>query len=354
MSSAPSAPPAFPGDATQPLTEAQLVERAVAAYQRREWADAEKLCRAVLAADASHSVALHLLGTLAVQTRRPQEGAELLARAAAIRPRDAEIHTTLGVAWRDCGRYADAIASYDRAIGLAPNYAEAHANRGVALRNLERNDEALQSYDRAIALKPDFVQAYANRALLLAELKRYPEALEGYRRALQIHPDYPYLYGSWLHAKMQICDWTQIEGQFVRLAGKIERGERAATPWQVLATPCSAAVQRRAAEIVVRDRYPLAPAAHPAVAHPAHERMRVGYFSADFHEHATAHLIAELFERHDHAKFELTAYSFGPGAETRCAGGSSPRSITSSTFATARTRKSLRSRSPAKSTSPST
>ena len=44
--------------------------------------------------------------------------------------------------------------------------------------------------------------------------------------------------------------------------------------------------------------------------------LRIGYFSADFHEHATAHLIAELFERHNKAKFELTAYSFGPRVDT--------------------------------------
>ena len=309
-----SAPSAAPGDATQPSGEAHLIERAIAAYRRREWTGAEKLCRAVLAANANNFDALHLLGTLAVQTRRAQEGAELLARAVAIRPEDAEIHTTRGVALRDCGRYADAVGSYDRAIAVAPNYAEAHANRGVALRNLERNDEALQSYDRAIALKPDLVHAHVNRAIALAEGQRYAEALETYKRALQIDADYPYLYGSWLHTKMQICDWSRMESQFVRLAGKIERGERAATPWQVLATPCSAALQRRAAEIVIRDRYPLV--APETARYPAHERIRIGYFSADFHEHATAHLIAELLERHDRAKFELTAYSFGPVTDT--------------------------------------
>ncbi len=304
------------GDATSATGEAHLIERAFAHYQRREWADAEKLGREVLTANANHFDALHLLGTLAVQTKRPQEGAELLARAVTLKPEDAEIRTTLGVALRDCGRYADAVASYDRAIALAPNYAEAHANRGVALRILERDHEALQSYDQAIALKPDLVHAHVNRAMVLDGLKRYAEALESYRRALQMQPDFPYVYGSWLYTKMQICDWSRIESQYVRLAGKIERGERAATPWQILATPCSAALQRRAAEIAVNDRYPLAPLARSDAPAPPNGKIRIGYFSADLHEHATAHLIAELFERHDRAKFELTAYSFGPATDT--------------------------------------
>ena len=63
-----SAPSAAPGDATQPSGEAHLIERAIAAYRRREWTGPEKLCRAVLAANANNFDARHLLGTLAVQT----------------------------------------------------------------------------------------------------------------------------------------------------------------------------------------------------------------------------------------------------------------------------------------------
>jgi hypothetical protein len=41
-----------------------------------------------------------------------------------------------------------------------------------------------------------------------------------------------------------------------------------------------------------------------------HDRIRVAYLSADFHRHATAYLIAELFELHDHARFEFVGVSF--------------------------------------------
>ena len=44
----------------------------------------------------------------------------------------------------------------------------------------------------------------------------------------------------------------------------------------------------------------------------AGDRIRVAYLSADFHRHATAHLIAELFEIHDRDRFEIIGVSFGP------------------------------------------
>jgi predicted O-linked N-acetylglucosamine transferase (SPINDLY family) len=50
----------------------------------------------------------------------------------------------------------------------------------------------------------------------------------------------------------------------------------------------------------------------PILKRARQKKIRIGYFSADFHNHATAYLMAELFERHDKGKFELIAFSFGP------------------------------------------
>jgi predicted O-linked N-acetylglucosamine transferase (SPINDLY family) len=41
-------------------------------------------------------------------------------------------------------------------------------------------------------------------------------------------------------------------------------------------------------------------------------KIKLGYFSADFREHAVSYLMAELFERHDKSKFELIGFNYGP------------------------------------------
>src|SRR5262249_34860481 len=234
----------------------QTLQRAIAAYQGRDWPEAERLCRAVLVARPDVFDALHLLGGIAAQTRRPQEAVVLLSKAVALDGGNAEAHNTRGVALRDLERYDEALASYDRAIALQPEYAEAHNNRGVVLRILNRHLEAVASYDRALVLKPDFAAAYNNRGIALAESKRYPEALQSYGEALRLRPDYPFLYGSFVQMKMQMCDWSGIERHFAALLMKLDQGERVAAPFQLLAMPSSPAQQRKAAEIVVRDKYP--------------------------------------------------------------------------------------------------
>jgi tetratricopeptide (TPR) repeat protein len=55
-------------------------------------------------------------------------------------------------------RFAEALASYDKALAIRPDYATALNNRGTALTALKRSEEALASYDQALAIRPDFAR----------------------------------------------------------------------------------------------------------------------------------------------------------------------------------------------------
>ncbi|MBS0335254.1 MAG: tetratricopeptide repeat protein [Proteobacteria bacterium] len=292
------------------------------------------------------SEALQLVGNIAAQTGRALEAAELLSRAVEVDPGRAAAYNDLGIALHALARHDSALQAYDRAIALDPDFAEAyvnrgdaladlqrheaalecysraialkpqvshfHINRGNALSALKRHDAALESYDRAITLNPGYAEAYYNRGETLRELNRPEAALESFGRALRLKPDHEDLYGLWVHTKMTVCDWNGIEGDFSVLVDRIVRHERASPPFPLLAMPVSASLQRKAAEIWVEARHPASDALPVIPRRPRRDRIRVGYFSADFHDHATSHLMAELFERHDKSRFELTAFSFGP------------------------------------------
>jgi predicted O-linked N-acetylglucosamine transferase (SPINDLY family) len=69
-------------------------------------------------------------------------------------------------------------------------------------------------------------------------------------------------------------------------------------------------MRRTCSESFVADRVPAPGAPLWNGERYGHERIRIAYLSADFHQHATADLIAELIERHDRSRFEVTAISF--------------------------------------------
>lgn len=265
-----------------------------------------------IAARPGFAAAHNNLGVVLRDLGRPAQALESYDRAIALDPASAEAHNNRGVALRELRRHGDALRSYQRALESRPDFAQAHFNAGNALADLGRHEEALRFQERAIALEPGYVDAHVRRGIALRDLGRRAEAVESYARALAIDPGFEWLEGLWLNARMQVCDWADLSRHVQRLAARVERGERAAHPFPLLAMPGTAAVQRKAAETWVQARHPERHLLPAMAARPRHDRIRVGYFSADFFEHATSYLVAELLESHDRAAFEVSAFSFGP------------------------------------------
>jgi predicted O-linked N-acetylglucosamine transferase (SPINDLY family) len=232
-------------------------------------------------------------------------------RAIRLNPSIVEAYSNRAAALLHLQQYQAALASCDEAIALKGDYAEAHGNRGGALEGLGQYDAALESYDKAILLNPGIAEFWSNRGNVLYRLKNYPAALKSFDQALLLKPDCEYLPGMRVHTKRSICDWEGIESQCQQLEVGINRNERVAHPFVMLDISCSAAVQRKAAEILVRDKFP--PRSTAAFkSRPKRDRIRIGYFSADFGDHPMCSLMAEIFERHDRSRFEILGFSFGP------------------------------------------
>ncbi len=194
---------------------------------------------------------------------------------------------------------------------------------------MRRFGDALASYDQALALNPGFAEAHLNRAIALQELRHFDEAIAGYDRALAIRPDLPFVPGERLYCRMAICDWEGVTGDIDRLVQSIDAGKPVASPFSVLGAPLSASLQRKCSEIFVREKTSGASTSFLFGDRSGHDRIRIGYFSADFRDHPIAHLMAGLFERHDRARFEVCGFSFGPPQHGRhaCPAGESVRPL---------------------------
>jgi predicted O-linked N-acetylglucosamine transferase (SPINDLY family) len=173
-------------------------------------------------------------------------------------------------------------------------------------------DAALASYDEAIALKPDYAEAYFNRGSLFEELKNLESALVNYQTALNLNQEFEYLFGTIFDIKMQLCEWQNFNQNVFELSRKILSNIKATPSFSTLALPISMTEKRKAAEIWIADKYPNSTSLGPILKLQNQPKIRIGYFSADFYNHATLYLMAGLFEHHDKANFELIAFSFGP------------------------------------------
>jgi tetratricopeptide (TPR) repeat protein len=167
-----------------------LLPQALALHQNGASALAEELYREILALRPRHFDAVQLLGTLALQGGRFDEGIELLRRAIAIEPKQAVIHSNLSFAFNALDRFDEALASATRALALKPDFVDALNNRGNALARLDQPVDALASFERALALKPDSAEAWNNRACVLRDLGRASDAVASCDQAIAWRADY--------------------------------------------------------------------------------------------------------------------------------------------------------------------
>lgn len=251
----------------------------------------------------NHGIALSGQGRLA-------EASECFGRAVAIRPDYGEAHYNLGNALRRQQALNAAIAAYERALAIRPDHADALNNLGMALQEQGRQDAALAAYGRALAVRPDFADALQNLGNLMLEQRRFPDAIEAYTLALGIEPSRAAARGQLLFARANVCDFSVFDDFAALDAGALAGG--LVSPFAMLPFADDPARQLGFSRSWADASFGAMPQPAPFAPRAAGERIRIGYFSADFHDHATLRLMAGLLREHDRQRFEITAYSYGP------------------------------------------
>ena len=241
-----------------------------------------------------------------------QESVSAYNKALSLRPDYAEAWSNKSVPLNKLRRFLEASESCDKALSLRPDYAEAWSNKGLTLSDLKRYDEAIAYYDKALSLRPDYAEAWSNKGLALGELKRYDEAIAHYNKALILKPGIDWVFEDLVHTKMKICSWSNLEGTLETISKKVIETEKVLNPFALLALDDDAALHKKSSEIYIKSKYPFNAILGSFLKRSENHKIRVAYFSADFHNHATGYLMAELFELHNKDQFEVVGFSFGP------------------------------------------
>jgi protein O-GlcNAc transferase len=255
--------------------------------------------------------ALFNRGNLLLDIHRPLDALADFDRVVAIRPDVPGVWNNRGTALRQLRRTQEALASYERAVSLAPGHINALTNRAIALFDLRRLNEALTATDAALALQADFAEALYVKANILRDLGRLSEAQTCYERVLAAAPGHASGLNGLAQVTAALCDWPKAAALAPRLASDVMAGRSLIQPFVLMGYSEDAALLRRCAENYVHRVAPVQPPLCDRKP-TRHERIRLAYLSADFHQHPTAQLMVELFERHDRARFEVTAIAFGP------------------------------------------
>ncbi len=259
----------------------QLLRDAVKLHLAGDLDGAGRLYKSLLKQSPLHPDGLHLSGLVAMQKGQLAEAERLIRGAIAASPKAAAFHGNLGTVLISTGRPQDAMASYRRAVELDESYVDGWRNMASLAAQMDDHEGSALAYSNVVRLTGGADGgALGYLGLELAVL----------------------------------CDWDNIPMVREAISALPSwRGGKSlpASPFSLLIHDFSPAEQRRYADEAasfIENR--TAPMAHkPSARRP---RLRLGYLSEDFHDHATAYLLAEALESHDRSRFEIFAYSYGP------------------------------------------
>lgn len=287
---------------------------ALALSAATQFEEAEAMHRHAIALDPGLLESFLLYGNFLKDARRYDEAIAIYQSALKIDETDIAIHNAIGMALQGDGKLDLALEAYEKILAINPLSAIAYCNIGSVkqvqkqlgpakknyLRALELEPEfpgaffnlgscqmesgefaeAIASYAKAIAIEPGYREAYVNMSAALSNLGRLDEAVEQCRLALAINPNWDTVHSNMLFllAHSNQLDPAALFAEHLRFAEQFEAPHRASWP------------------------------VHDNTRDPE-RKLRIGFVSADFNNHAVAHFITSILDNlQDNPRLELYGY----------------------------------------------
>ena len=303
-----------------------------------------------IALQPNFPAALTNLGNALTSLFRFEEAIAAHDRAIALKPDYGDAYANRGMALLLTGRNEEAGQSFDRALSLQPRLLTALFGKGLVSMNLRNFDAALAALNAALAINPNAAAMIAQRGRVYQEQARFGEAEVEFDAALALEP----LLETALCGKATVA---LVNGN-IPLANSfldkmLAQNPNSESAWTLLGV-CSAMQGDIATAIAHYDRaLAIKPDHEDAITKkifaldflpdvgverlqserrywweaigsrlprlPLGERdldpdrrLVVGYVSSDFRDHSAALAFVPILRHHDHAKFEIVAYSCSP------------------------------------------
>jgi predicted O-linked N-acetylglucosamine transferase (SPINDLY family) len=306
--------------------------------------DAKKLYLKLIGIDKNNFLFQNLLGTTFLQLKEYDEAIKHLDISIKLNPNFAVSFGNKGIAHAEKKQYREAINNYDKAINLNKKFFDAYLNKGIALKNIHKYDdalkyyyfcikvnagnpkiysnlgnllleqkkfkEALKVYDKAISLHSKFAEVYNSRGETNQQLGNYKEAIEDYSKALKINNNLSYVKGKILFAKMHINEWDNFDLQISQLIEEIDEKKKTITPFPLLSLIDDPKMHKGVAEKYSKDNFPFF-SNKKQITTKLKNKINIGYYSADFKDHAVLHLISDVFRNHNKSQFNIYGFSYG-------------------------------------------
>ena len=213
------------------------------------------------------------------------------------------------------GRMAEALDDLKRALAIDITDTEVLFTIGRFFDLFDQPAAASEFFLQVVAQNPSHADAYVQLGLARTACGELGQGIALLRHAIALDPERIGHAADLCWLRLLACDWTGLESEFAQSLDAHLRAGRPFAPFTLLAfgVPNQDLLLWTRAwgeQHVGVGRRPLTH--HDRVGTTrSRERIRLGYLSADFKDHATVLLITEMIESHDRSRFEVFGYNIG-------------------------------------------
>ena len=250
------------------------------------------------------------LGVTLEKKGKLDEAIHTYFKAISINPSFYQAYNNIGNVLRKKGDFTKAIDMFYKAISIEPNYADAHSNLAIILHERGSTNEAIKSYKKVLLFKPECPITLNSLGNVYKDQEKFNEAINLYSQAILSEKDFELARAQRLFMFSCICDWKSIEQEhsFIKNLGT---KNKFVPTFSLLSLEDNPQNHKKRSEIFAKLFFLYKSIPFNMSNINSKKRIRIGYFSADFHDHATMHLISKIFTLHDRKKFKIYAYSIG-------------------------------------------
>ncbi len=227
-----------------------------------------------------------------------------------INPNFAPAYNNLGNILKDQNLHADAIKNYKDAIKINPRFAEFYNNLGNSLSDINKTEEAIKSIQKAIELNPQYYEAHINLGNLYSKKKDFELAISSYEKASSIKDNFSPALATLIFHKMNVCDWSAID-DFSKVKDTLGIDKEEIIPFYTLVMEDNPRNQLLRSINYSKNKLEKFNLQNQNLSNYENKKIKIGYYSSDFYDHATMYLISGLLREYNKKEFEIVIFNYG-------------------------------------------
>lgn len=221
-----------------------------------------------------------------------------------------EINPKAYLAYNNIGNIFTKIGKLDEAlnnlkIATLSNKFLPFYNLGCLFNKINKNEEAIKSFSKSIEINPEHMSSYKNRALAYLRSKKFILAINDYKKMKEINEKND--DGTYFFCKSIINDWADYKILTDEIINKIKNKIKI-QPFYLLNFLDDNNIQNACCENYLLETKK----SDFKINFLKNKKIKLGYFSADFNNHAVTRLIKDVLKFHDKDKFDISCFYLHP------------------------------------------